>query len=154
MGFIRKRDTPLEVIDIPDLQRRGFVKKGEEIRKEGLPVINKEGLLDFTKIEPSSEVSVPTSGLNGSIDNSASNPFGMLESFSQMAATNTSTFPEQPGAGGVDTPPSLSNAQNSEDKYVHGLKLKIEDLEFKLEQLLEKFEQIDSRLREFERNSR
>lgn len=99
MSFFKKE---LDVLDLTDLQKRGLLKKAEEIKKQE---DNSGGYVDFTK-----------SGTSASESPSGANPFDFLGSLSGVGASTPSS--------------QSSSAEGSLE--IQSLKNKIEDLEYKL----------------------
>ena len=110
-----------DVLDLTDLQRRGLLKKAEEIQKQnsGAGKVDSGGYVDmstFQKTEPA------VSG------ESAANPLGFLDS---LASTNSSSIS------------NYSSGSNGDSLELQGLKSKIEDLEYKLDRLMEKIAKLE-----------
>ena len=112
----------MDYLDIPDLQRRGIIKKKAEKINSG--VQTEDG---YVKISP----------MNLSEEKSEANPFSFLDN---LASASTQT----------ESASQFFPATNSSDD-AKDMKVKFENFEYKLERLIDRLVEMERKFSEFER---
>ena len=132
MGILRKRDK-IDVIDFTDLQKRGILKQDFSNNFDSSDYSDGDGTLDFTK--QGNFLSRKSDSSNGSSAVSS----GSFDFLGNLAGASTS---------------SVSNVSENSGLEFQGLKNKFEDLEYKFERLMEKLTEIETKILNFEKNTR
>jgi hypothetical protein len=152
-----------DVLDLTDMQRRGILKKSEELKKSGVNYSG-DGYVDFSHVDSSVDVKKEegfssggeTSGADllssvfgssgsssgtGSVSESSSaegpdvvNPLGFMDSPAEKKVENPVSFWDQ----GTSSPESSVSTIGDSGLEIRDLKNKIEDLEFKIQVLEDK----------------
>src|SRR3989344_5442398 len=135
MGILRKRDK-IDVIDFTDLQKRGILKQDFSNNFDSSDYSDGDGTLDFTK--QGNFLSRKSDSSNGSSGSSAVSS-GSFDFLGNLAGASTS---------------SVSNVSENSGLEFQGLKNKFEDLEYKFERLMEKLTEIETKILNFEKNTR
>lgn len=121
MSFFNRGD----VLDLPDLQRRGILKKQKELESAQTETTN--GYVDFSNTPNEVKAEPPNSV------EPAPSPFSFLDSLSNPSTASPPSY---------FAPPS-SPTPTMDSSELQGLKNKLEDLEYKLDRLMEKIAKLE-----------
>ncbi|MEK6848059.1 MAG: hypothetical protein AABX65_00310 [Nanoarchaeota archaeon] len=122
MGFLRKKDSVPDLLDLTLLQKRGILQKSQQLQKQD-ELIRENEVVDFTY-----------KGLPDESASEAVNPLGFLDSLAKSAS--------------LSEPKALNFKMSNTD--IQSIRVKIDDLEYKLGRLLDKISLIESKLSLFE----
>ncbi|MBU0466810.1 MAG: hypothetical protein KJ718_02050 [Nanoarchaeota archaeon] len=109
-----------EVLDLTDLEKRGLLKKAQEIEQQQVSQTSDDGYMDLGTTESGSAASSVSS-------DTGAGALGFLDSLAGVGASSNAGAT----SSGVDT------------TELQGLKSKIDDLEYKLQVLEDKIERMD-----------
>lgn len=139
-----------DVLDLPDMQRRGLLKKNTEKKEENVGKVNSQGYVDFSSFRqqtqtpgvttepvPSYSSDRPTysSDTPAPSFSDGAGALGFLDALASSAPASSVSLAESSYGSS-----SNGGADNVE---IQGLKNKIEDLEYKLDRLMEKIAKME-----------
>jgi hypothetical protein len=157
MSLFKKEE---EVLDLTLMQRKGLLKKAEELSKLD------RGPNSYVNLSTSSP---PTTSPYTESSNDSPNPLSFLDTFaasasstaSQLDSSSSSSSQSESSYFGTSSDNSSSTsaqgewvgtnqsiAQNSQDNT--GLQNKLDDLEYKLDRLMDKIALIENKVNDFE----
>lgn len=121
------KESGIDILDLPDLNRRKLIKLPEEKELESRRVTT-DGFFDLSQSQNSVHpIETPTEENNSQASQGVTD---FLSDFASIGASNPNITPTQ-------------NQSNNESESVSDLKWRIENLEFKLEQLTEKLNSLN-----------
>ena len=140
MGLLKKSGS-VDVIDIPELQKKGVLKRaGYEKYERAMTKENASGIkmtAGFVDL---------TSLANQQTENLQENNTQPLNLFSSQESQNNSPFAMLDNVARANNQESSYFSNNAQGLDVNTLKVKIDDLEYKLERLIEKIARIEESL--------
>lgn len=152
MGILGKGG---DVLDIPDLQRRGIVKKSREIAKSnigmiGADTIDLRNMVLPVESESDAFASASASAIAGNVNEPNASPLSFFDSPSVSSTQQTSFFDNSV----QQSAPSLSGSSPELDKDFAAMKIRMEDVEFRLDRFIERIDQLESKIGDLLRNVR
>ena len=122
MSLFKKKNSTVDTIDLPDLQRKGLLKRAQKIDKE----------------ESTSSDYIDLSNLASTQSNAQSIS-------SQPQIPDLSFLSNLAGAGQSENQLSENQDQESSKELQH-LKIKIEDIEYKMDALMDRLAKLETKL--------